>query len=340
MSFPSQRIGIFLLVASLGSCFVAPTSQAHETRPAYLEIKETSPNHYDVLWRIPVNAGMRLPILLELPKDAVNLTAPTVQELTDSLVERRSVDVSGGLGGKRVEFVGLQATITDVLVRVELLDGRSWSTIVRPSQAWIAITPTQGRLDVAWAYVVHGIRHILFGADHLLFVLGLLLIVSDRWTLLKTITAFTAAHSITLAIATLGFANVPVAPLNAAIALSILFLGPEIVRSWRGETSFTIRHPWVVAFAFGLLHGFGFASALTNAGLPPNELPWALLSFNVGVEIGQVGFVVLIVILERAFRVLEIHWPKIVQQLPGYTVGSLGAFWTIQRVAILFGVVR
>ena len=212
---------------------------------------------------------------------------------------------------------------------------------MRPSQAWIGITPDQGRLGVAGStYVVHGIRHILFGPDHLLFVLGLLLIVKDRWMLLKTITAFTVAHSITLAIATLGYANAPTLPLNAAIALSILFLGPEIVKVWRGESSFTIRHPWVVAFAFGLLHGFGFASALTSAGLPSNELPWALLSFNVGVEIGQVGFVVLILLLERAFRVLEIQWPRMVAALPGYTVGSLGAFWTIQRVAMLIGVIR
>jgi hypothetical protein len=158
--------------------------------------------------------------------------------------------------------------------------------------------------------------------------------------LLKTITAFTLAHSITLAIATLGYANAPTVPLNAAIALSILFLGPEIVRSWRGETSFTVRHPWVVSFAFGLLHGFGFASALTSAGLPRAELPLALLSFNVGVEVGQLTFVILILLLERAFRVLEIRWPRVLEALPGYTVGSLGAFWTIQRVAILFGVIR
>jgi hypothetical protein len=124
-------------------------------------------------------------------------------------------------------------------------------------------------------------------------------------------------------------------PLNAAIALSILFLGPEVVRVWRGQTSFTIRHPWVVAFAFGLLHGFGFASALTSAGLPRAELPLALLSFNVGVEIGQLGFVLLVLLIERAFRILEIHWPRWVQALPGFAVGSLGAFWTIQRVAIL-----
>jgi len=172
----------------------------------------------------------------------------------------------------------------------------------------------------------------------LLFVFGLVLIVSDRWMLLKTVTAFTVAHSITLAIATLGYAEAPVVPLNAAIALSILFLGPEIVRCWRGETSLTIRHPWVVAFLFGLIHGFGFAGALTSAGLPHKDLPLALLSFNVGVEIGQVSFVLLILLLERSFRQLEIRWPRWVQALPGYTVGSLGAFWTIQRAAMLLGI--
>jgi hypothetical protein len=157
--------------------------------------------------------------------------------------------------------------------------------------------------------------------------------------LLKTITAFTVAHSITLAIATLGFASAPVEPLNAVIALSIRFLGPEIVRSWRAETSFTIRHPWVVAFAFGLIHGFGFASALTSAGLPRKDLPLALLSFNVGVEIGQIAFVMLIVLLERSFRQLEIRWPRWVKASPGYAVGSLGAFWTIERTAVLLGII-
>jgi len=154
--------------------------------------------------------------------------------------------------------------------------------------------------------------------------------------LVKTVTAFTVAHSITLAAATFGIASVPPLPLNAAIALSILFLGPEIVRRWRGESSFTIRHPWVVAFAFGLLHGFGFASGLAQLGLPKGEIPLALLLFNVGVEIGQLAFVLLILLLERAFRLLQIHWPLLIARLPGYVVGSLGAFWTIQRVAILF----
>ena len=195
-----------------------------------------------------------------------------------------------GLAGKRIEFPGLQATITDVLVRVQILDGRTWTTIVRPSQPWIEIAAEQTRMQLLGTYVLHGIRHIAFGPDHLLFVFGLLLIVKNRWMLVKTITSFTIAHSITLAVATFGWAEVPVAPVEAAIALSIFFLGPEIVRSWRGETSFTIRHPWVVAFVFGLLHGFGFSTALTTAGLPRAALPAALLGFNVGVEIGQLAF--------------------------------------------------
>ena len=311
---------------------------AHEARPCYLEVTETSRGQYAVLWRTPVLAGMHLPVKLQLPDDVRDLKDPKVEELTDSFIERRWI-TSGvnGLAGQRIAFPGLQVTITDVLVRIKLLDDRSWSVIVHPSQPYIEIAAPQRHLAVMAGYIVHGIRHISLGADHLLFLLGLLLIVRERWMLVKTVTAFTIAHSVTLALATLGLASLPVAPLNAAIALSILFLGPEIVRMWRGESSFTIGHPWVVAFAFGLLHGFGFASALTSAGLPRAELALALLGFNVGVEIGQLGFVVLVLLLERAFRILEIHWPRWAAALPGYTVGSLGAFWTIDRVALLLG---
>jgi hydrogenase/urease accessory protein HupE len=265
---------------------------------------------------------------------------PAMQELSDSLVERRLIEVAGGLSGRRIEFVGLQATITDVLVRIQLIDRERSTTLVHPSQPWIDIAAPRGPLAAALGYLVSGIHHILLGADHLLFVLGLLLIVKDRWMLVKTISAFTVAHSITLALATLGYAAPPPAPLNAAIALSILFLGPEIVRAWHGETSLTIRHPWVVAFAFGLLHGFGFASGLTTMGLPRAEIPVALLMFNVGVEAGQLVFVILILLLERAFRVLEVRWPRVIEALPAYTVGSFGAYWTIQRVVMLIGGAR
>jgi hypothetical protein len=227
------------------------------------------------------------------PPDSPDVVAlAALRELPDSLIERRLIDAGGsGLAGKRIEFVGLQATIADVLVRVQMHDGRELTTLVRPSQAWVEIAVSRGLLAVAGAYFKVGIEHILFGVDHLLFILGLLFIVKDRWRLVKTISSFTVAHSITLAIATLGYARAPGPPLTAAIALSILFLGPEIVRAQRGETSLTIRHPWVIAFAFGLQHGFGFASGLSTMGLPRAEIPLALLLFNLGVEAGQILFV-------------------------------------------------
>ena len=327
---------LFVLLASL-----VRGAFAHESRPAYLEIKETAPGRYDVLWRTPLLAGMRLPVVLKFPDDVRHVTEPAQQELPDSLVERRLIDAgSSGLAGKRIEFVGLQATITDVLVRFHMRDGTESTTLVRPSQAWVEVAGSRGLLAVAGAYFTLGIEHILFGVDHLLFILGLLLIVKDRWMLVKTVSSFTVAHSITLAIATLGYAHAPEPPLTATIALSILFLGPEIIRSQRGETSFTIRHPWVVAFAFGLLHGFGFASGLTTMGLPQAEIPLALLVFNLGVEAGQLLFVIVVLLLERSFLMLEVRLPHRLEALPAYIVGSVGAYWTIQRVVMMLGGAR
>ncbi len=331
-----QRVPERIAAALLALLAALPSARAHESRPAYLELKEMAPGQFSVLWRTPVLAGTRLPVALKLPDDARNLSEPRVQELSDSLLERRSIDTGQtGLAGKRIEFPGLQLTITDVLVRIEQLDGTHATELVRPAHPWMEIARPRGTLATAGVFLTQGIEHILLGVDHLLFVLGLLLIVRTPWMLVKTITAFTVAHSITLATATLGYASVPAPPLNAAIALSILFLGPEIIRTWRGETSFTIRHPWVVAFAFGLLHGFGFASGLAAIGLPQADIPLALLMFNVGVEIGQLAFVALILLMVRAFKVLEVHWPRSVELLPAYVVGSLGAFWTIQRLVLM-----
>ena len=333
-----QSLAAGVLLAGLAQ---TPGAWAHESRPAYLEITETTAGRYDVLWRTPLLNGVRLPVAIRFPHDVRNVTEPVLRELSDSLVERRVIEAGeGGLAGKRIEFVGLQVTITDVLVRVALRNLERTTTLVHPSAPWIEIAAVRGPFAIAAGYLVAGIHHILLGVDHLLFVLGLLLIVKERWMLVKAISAFTVAHSLTLAVATLGYASVPAGPLNATIALSILFLAPEIVRSWRGETSLTIRHPWVVAFAFGLLHGFGFASGLTTMGLPQAEIPLALLMFNVGVEAGQLLFVMLILGLERAFRVLEVRWPRIVEAMPVYTVGALGAYWTIQRMAILLGSAR
>jgi HupE/UreJ protein len=318
-----------LLAALLFSLCALSCAFAHEIRPAYLDLRETGPGRYDVLWRTPVLAGMRLPIVLQMPDGVRNLRDPQIDDLTDSLVERRWIDAGDGLAGKRIEFPGLQLTITDVLVRIEMLDGRHSTELIHPSRPWIEIAAPRGTLATAVTFLTQGIEHILLGVDHLLFVFGLMLIVRTPWMLVKTITAFTVAHSITLAIATLGYAHIPTPPLNAVIALSILFLGPEIIRGWRGGTSLTIRQPWIISFAFGLLHGFGFASGLAAIGLPQTDIPLALLMFNVGVEIGQLAFVVIILLLEWSFRTLQVRWPRIVELMPAYAVGSLGAFWTI-----------
>jgi len=313
----------------------AVPASAHEMRPGFLEMQQTGPETYWFLWKKPTGGEVEIQIAPVLP-EGCRLTTPDRQQLTPgAVIVRGTLTCPGGLAGKTIRIAGLEATVTDVLVRVRHADGRLESHLLRPATPWVKLGGVTSATQRALSYVQIGVQHIALGVDHLLFVLGLLLIVSSRWTLVKTITSFTVAHSITLAIATLGYASAPLPPLNAAIALSILFLGPEIVRTWRGETSFTLRHPWVVAFAFGLLHGFGFASGLTAMGLPKPEIPLALLLFNVGVELGQVAFVLLVVLLERSFRVLEIRWPRFVERLPGYAVGTLGAYWFIQRTVIL-----
>ena len=185
-------------------------------------------------------------------------------------------------------------------------------------------------------YLRLGVEHILTGPDHLLFVLGLLLIVGPRRRrLIKTVTAFTVAHSLTLAATTLGVLHVPTPPLEAAIALSVLFLAPEIVRTWRGQSSLTIRYPWIVAFAFGLLHGAGLATALQELGLPKGETLQALALFNVGVEIGQLAFIALVLALAWWWRHARLPTPLWLRRLPGYLVGSLGAYWAIERTFAL-----
>ena len=312
---------------------------ADEIRPAYLELREETPGEFAVLWQSPMQGDVRLALEPEFSGEAVALSPPTVQTIAGNAVATWTLRAPM-LRGQTLTIRGLEKTVTDVLVRLQFMDGTAQVNVIKPSTPSYTIPQLQTPLELARNYVVFGIQHIIFGADHLLFVLGLLLIVADRWMLVKTVTSFTLAHSITLAVATLGYAHAPVEPLNAAIALSILFLGPEIARIWRGETSLTIRAPWVVAFVFGLLHGFGFAGALTGAGLPRGDLAVALLTFNIGVEIGQIAFVLLIVALERSFRQLEISWPPLIARAPGYLIGSAGAFWTIQRTAILFGVVQ
>jgi hydrogenase/urease accessory protein HupE len=228
-----------------------------------------------------------------------------------------------------------------VLLRVKPWQTDSLQTLLIQPEQPSAVIPSAYEADGhpgVWSYLRLGIEHILLGGDHLLLLLGLVLIVRDGLMLLKTVTAFTLANSITLSVSAVGIVQIPAAPLNAAIALSILFMGTEVVRFLRGRTSFTLRHPWLLACGFGLLHGFGYARGLADLGLPHHELLLALLLFNVGIEIGQDLFVVLVLGLQRSFRQLQIRWPLWVQRLPAWAIGCAGAYWTIETtLAMLSG---
>jgi len=329
---------LLFVIIFLYNGFLIGTALAHESQPGSLEMKQLAPESYEITWRAPIYYGRPHPAQLQLPEEWETIGQPTERRMVDAIVYNRVVKTGGkSIEGRIIRFPGLEATITDVFIRLTRLDGTVMSTVARPTKPWAVLRGERPWHATAGEYLGLGFHHILMGVDHLLFVLGLLLIVQGRMMLFKTITSFTVAHSITLAIATLGFAHAPLPPLNAAIALSILFLGPEVVRARRGGMSLTIQFPWLVAFVFGLLHGFGFASGLSTTGMPKAELPWALLWFNVGVELGQLVFVFLALALVWSFKALEIRWPRWVQALPGYTVGSLGAYWTIQRTIILLG---
>lgn len=322
-----RRLLVLLLWLAWAGAF------AHESRPAYLEIKEIAAGRYSVLWRTPVLSGQRLPVVLQLPPALMPRGEPVLQQLNDSLVERRVVEGDlARLDGAAIEFVGLQATITDVLVRVQRLDGGEQTALVRSSVPRFLPDASQSAWAVAGAYTKLGIEHILFGIDHLLFVLALLLLCGRTSQLVKTITAFTVAHSVTLALATLGIVQAPQRPVEAVIALSIVFVAVEVVRARQGVIGIAARAPWLVAFVFGLLHGFGFAGALSEVGLPPGRIPLALLFFNVGVEVGQLLFVAVMLAAAAALRRLQIV-PRGATAVAAYAIGCVSMFWVFERLA-------
>ena len=330
------------LLAALAFVFALLSQQAfaHEVRPAYLEIDQTKADTYKVVWKQPTMGDVAIHLVPHLSNGWLENQPSDEYAASGFLIKTWIVRTKARdpLPGQNVTIEGLEQTITDVYVRIRLRNNQRLDMIVRPEQPNFKISLADGGAMAMSSFILLGIQHILTGPDHLLFVLGLLLIVRDRWTLLKTVSAFTLAHSVTLAAATFGLINLPTPLLNALIALSILFVAPEIVRAQNGGTSLTIRYPWIVAFAFGLLHGMGFASGLTSLGLERSALLYALVFFNIGVEIGQLLFIALVLALKRAFGLMEIRWPRAVQMAPTYAIGVLGASWTIQYSAVLFGV--
>ena len=328
-SYYSLYMGFLILVCA----GLFGQALAHELQPSSLEVRQLTPERYEVIWRAPIYYKKPHPAKLQLPEHWQTVGEPTIKQLSDSALHRRVVSVpNGAIDGGVIRFIGLESTITDVFVRFIWLDGTQTTAIARPSQPWVDIVAQRSAWQVAGDYTVLGVDHILSGFDHLTFVLALLLIVSGARRLLFTVTSFTLAHSITLAAATLGVMWVPGPPVEATIALSILFLASELVKVNRGQASLTAQYPWIVAFVFGLLHGFGFAGALSDVGLPQNEVPLALLMFNVGVELGQLMFIAAILVLVMALRKVRTEWPAWARQVPAYGIGGIAAFWLIERV--------
>jgi hydrogenase/urease accessory protein HupE len=313
---------------------LAPRAVAHEVRPAYLQLRQTGPETYDVLWKVPGQGdNLRLGLYVELPAGSVNVTPPRGSMANNAFTERWAVTRPGGLSGCTIRIAGLAATMTDVLVRLDRLDGGAQVTRLTPAAPSFVVEAAPGRLEVARTYVVLGVEHILTGIDHLLFVLALLIITRGGWKLVKTVSAFTLSHSLTLSAATLGWVHVPAPPVEALIALSIVFVAAEIVRMRRGVRSLTASAPWVVAFTFGLMHGLGFAGGLSEAGLPVGHIPTALLFFSVGVEAGHfmfVGITLSAIALARRTRIPLPRWAGLV---PPYAIGGVAMFWVIERLS-------
>ena len=311
----------------------ATTARAHDSRPAYLELVATDGAVFDVTWKRPLVGGRGATMELALPPACRDVVPPASSNLGDVLLERRLIDCGdAGLAGKPIHFPGLERTLNDVLVRVVMPDGGTFTSLVKAARPWVVVEGPPSAWAVAGQYLQLGVEHILFGFDHLLFVLALILIVRGWRRLLATVTAFTLAHSITLAAATLGWVSVPGPPVEATIALSIVFLASELLKVSRGQPSLTARAPWLVAFAFGLLHGFGFAGALANVGLPRADIPLALLTFNLGVELGQIVFVFMALAVIWLLGRIRKEWPTWAAQVPAYGIGTIAAFWLVERL--------
>jgi len=317
---------------------IAPArpASAHPLAPSLLDVREREGGRVDVLWKTPLIQASGANLQPELPAHCTPLVEPIVERDDVSVSLRWSEDCGArGIVGESLRVVGLERSRTDVLVHVELRDGRRLRRVISGADAVFPVSERQSRWRVAFDYGRLGVEHILSGLDHLTFVLGLMLLVRSRRALLFTLTAFTLGHSVTLSAAVLGYVDFPTRMVEFAIALSIFVLAAEL--SAGRDDDATHRRPWGFAFVFGLLHGLGFAGALSEVGLPADEIPLALLSFNLGIEVGQIAFVALVWgLLVAAGRHAQTA-PAWLRALPVYGIGSLAAMWCIERALAWLG---
>lgn len=322
-------IRLWLLLAAL---FAAPLAHADELRPGYLALTETAAGQWTMVWKVPMTGAFTPQTQPALPANCQIVGSPERRVSDRNVITTAAVRCRGAMTSQRIGLAGFAASQSDVLARIEPRGRAPIALRLTPAEPSAEIPALPDRWQVARTYFVIGIDHIIFGYDHLLFVVALVLLLNGFWTIAKAVTAFTVAHSMTLIGTTLGLVGLPQRPVEAVIALSILFLAIEILKRKPGEPRLSERRPWLVAFAFGLLHGFGFAGALSEIGLPENDVPTALLTFNLGVEAGQLAVVaatmMLIALVRRLFPK---SLPPAIRTM-AYAIGSLSAFWLIQRL--------
>ena len=330
MSFKNLAIHRLLFVVVF--CTSTHALLSHEIRPAYFEIREVAEQQFQVRWKLPVLQG-RVP-LIEPQFSISHQITDQSERLTDvAMTQTFLLQTINPLHGTKVEFSNLEKTLIDVVVSIDFLSGEKHILLVQPDHPSVIIPVHRNSWQVARTFGILGIEHILLGWDHLLFVLALVLLIENWVKLVKAVTAFTIAHSITLIGTSLQMMSLPSAPVETVIALSVVFLAREYVMYRRGKESITRNHPWVIAFSFGLLHGFGFAGALSSIGLPEHALFSALLSFNLGVEIGQLLFIAMIVSLSWIFnKALKMTVPSWSNLAMGYAIGSIASFWFVTRL--------
>lgn len=308
-----------------------PTASAHEVRPAFLEVRQSGKTSYDISWKRPALGTAVIRISPRFPDDCREVSRRSYSD-NASLTTQATIVCTTSLAGRRLFVDGLEGTMVDVLVRTDLDGAPVQSLLLRRGNDSFTVAAPVGRLGVLRAYLHLGVEHILLGVDHLLFVFGLLLAVPRRRSLFIAITTFTLAHSVTLALASLGVLKVPGPPVEAVIALSIVLLAAELMRQQEtGEEGLSLRRPWMVSFAVGLLHGLGFAGALAEVGLPRSEIPTALISFNIGVELGQIAFVASLLAVFWLLVRLRLRVPEWLPRITTYALGGVGTFWVFER---------
>jgi hydrogenase/urease accessory protein HupE len=319
-----------LVVAMLALLAAAPAA-ADTLRPGYLELTQTGAERWQLVWKLPVQADLTPDLDPILPSGCMLAAPPSRSPTATALVSRAAVRCAQPVAGARIGMAGLGEAQTDIIVRVAPLDRPVQTLRLTPAQPTATIAAQPGRWDVAGSYFIIGVEHIIFGYDHLLFVLAFVLLLDGVGRIAAAVTAFTVAHSVTLVGTTLGYVGLPAAPVESVIALSIMFLAVEILKKEPGRPRLSERAPWIVAFGFGLLHGFGFAGALAEIGLPEGEVPMALLAFNLGVEAGQIAIVLTGAAALALVRRIAARLEPAMVRAAAYAIGIVAGVWFVER---------